>query len=68
MTIPFYSQEKKVLDHLTFSMNFKLPKTILNHSFKNMIFGVANIDAQLQYEFLEKFELGIGYKYGYSIS
>ena len=65
MAIPFYSQNNKVIEHLTFSMNFKLPKTILNHSFKNMIFGVANIDAQLQYEFLEKFELGIGYKYGY---
>ena len=46
-------------------MNFKLPKTILNYSFKNMIFGVANIDAQLQYKFFEKLELGFGYKYGY---
>ena len=54
-----------MLDQLTFSMNFKLPKTILNPSFKNMIFGVANIDAQLQYEFFDKLEIGVGYKYGY---
>ena len=46
-------------------MNFKLPKTILNHSFKNMILGVGNIDAQFQYEFFQKIELGLGYKYGY---
>ena len=65
VSIPVFSQEKKVLDQLTFSMNFKLPKTILNPSFKNMIFGVANIDAQLQYEFFDKLEIGIGYKYGY---
>ena len=65
ITTTLYSQEKRALDNLTLSMNFKLPKTILNHSFKNMLFGVGNIDAQIQYEFFDRIELGIGYKYGY---
>ena len=61
----FFSQENNFLDKFSYSMNFKLPKTLMNPAFKTMIFGVGNFDAQFQYEFLDKVELGLGYKYGY---
>ena len=59
------AQENKFLDKFSFGMNFKLPKTIENTTFRKTIYGVGDLEAHFQYKIIPSIEFSLGYKYGY---
>tara|TARA_B100000401_G_scaffold404302_1_gene318400 strand:+ start:1145 stop:1780 length:636 start_codon:yes stop_codon:yes gene_type:complete len=63
--LTFYSQQNKFLDKFSVGMNFKLPKTIENTTFRKTIYGVGDIEGHFQYKVIPNFEISLGYKYGY---
>ena len=46
-------------------MNFKLPKTIENTTFRKTIFGVGDIELNFNFKLAPNFEISLGHKYGY---
>ncbi len=65
LVLASYSQENKFLDKFSVGMNFKLPKTVQNTTFRKTIYGVGDLEAHFQYKIIPNIEMSIGYKYGY---
>ena len=60
-----FSQQNKFLDKFSLGMNFKLPKTIENTTFRKTIYGVGDIELNFNFKLAPNFEISLGHKYGY---
>ena len=47
------------------SLDFKLPTSVTNTSFKGIMGGIADVNGNVTYRVSNRFEAGLGLKYGY---